>query len=364
MAVTFLDLKHSYKELQKDLNRSILKVASEGKYILGDTLLSFENDWAKYCEARFCVGVANGLDALFLSLLACGVEAGDEVLVPSHTFLATWLAVTRCGAIPVPIEPDISTMTIDTKKIEKAISKKTKVIIAVHIHGQPCELDEIISIASRHKLKIIEDAAQSHGACYKGQKIGSHGDVVCWSFYPGKNLGCMGDAGAITTNDAEISQKVSLLRNYGGDKNHISEINGINSRLDPIQAAILIVKLAKLDNWNNHRRVLAKNYNDQLFDSGLRLQGVVDYSNPVWHVYTVRTSRREALREHLRSKDIETLIHYSRPPHMHSAFNHLNYKKGSLPISEQISEQTLSIPIGPHLSMSKQKEVTEAILSF
>ena len=266
-----------------------------GWYILGPEVEAFESEWAAYCDAKHAVGLANGLDALTLALRALDIGPGDEVIVPSNTYIATWLAVTGVGATPVPVEPDVATHNIDPARIEAAITSRTRALLPVHLYGQPADMDPILDIASRHGLRVIEDAAQAHGARYKGKRIGAHGDIVCWSFYPGKNLGALGDAGAITTNDTALAERVALLRNYGSRQKYVNEEAGVNSRLDPIQAAVLRVKLGVLDEWTERRRAVASAYTKGLAESGLILPHVPDWAEPAWHLYVVRTSDRDAL---------------------------------------------------------------------
>ena len=251
--ISFLDLKLPYQHLKTEIDEAVLRVLSSGWYIGGSECEAFESEFANYCGAAHAVGVANGLDALHLALRALGVEPGDEVIVPSNTYIATWLAVSQCGAIPVPVEPDADTCNIDPARIEAAITDKTKVVLPVHLYGQSADLDPILALARKHDIKVLEDAAQAHGARYRGRRLGAHGDAVAWSFYPGKNLGALGDAGAVTTNNPEIADKIAVLRNYGSRVKYVNEVKGFNSRLDPIQAAVLRVKLAHLDDWNSQR---------------------------------------------------------------------------------------------------------------
>src|ERR1035441_7113136 len=257
MTVPFLDLGASYREIQAELESAILASVRSGWYIGGQDVEAFEQEFAAFTETRYCVGVANGLDALRLSLLAMGIGAGDEVIVPSNTYIATWLAVSQSGATPVPVEPVESTYNLDPERIEAAITPRTRAILPVHLYGQPADIDPIVSIAEKHGLRVLEDAAQAHGARYKGRRVGGHGDVVAWSFYPGKNLGALGDAGAVTTNDSELADRIRVLRNYGSRVKYVNEVQGCNSRLDPVQAAALRVKLRHLDEWNRseERRV-------------------------------------------------------------------------------------------------------------
>jgi dTDP-4-amino-4,6-dideoxygalactose transaminase len=257
--IPFLDIKASYLKIQEEIDSSIKQVLMSGWYVLGEEVEQFEIEYARYCNVKYCIGLGNGMDAIHLGLLALGVGPGDEVIVPSNTYIATWLAVSQCGAIPVPVEPN-EFFNIDVNKIESAITDRTKVILPVHLYGQSADLDPILLLAKKYHLKVLEDAAQAHGATYKGQKIGKHGDAVAWSFYPGKNLGAFGDAGGVTTNSLEIARKIRMLRNYGSEEKYINQEIGFNSRLDPIQATILRVKLKYLDQWNEHRSNIAKLY--------------------------------------------------------------------------------------------------------
>jgi dTDP-4-amino-4,6-dideoxygalactose transaminase len=296
------------------------------------------------------VGVANGLDALRLSLLAMGIGAGDEVIVPSNTYIATWLAVSQTGALPVPVEPQDSTYNLDPERIEAAITPRTRAILPVHLYGQPADIDPIVSIAEKHGLRVLEDAAQAHGARYKGRRVGGHGDVVAWSFYPGKNLGALGDAGAVTTNDSELADRIRVLRNYGSRVKYVNEVQGCNSRLDPVQAAALRVKLRHLDEWNARRAAIAARYTAELAETGLTLPAVPAWADPVWHLYVVRSEKRDALQAFLNNAGVGTLIHYPIPPHLSGAYSNLGFAAGSLPVAEEIASTVLSLPIGPHLS--------------
>ena len=276
----FLICVHAYLELKPEIDAAVARVLDSGWYILGPEVEAFENEYATYCQAEHCVGLADGLDALHLGLKALGVGPGDEVIVPSNTYIATWLAVSQCGAIPVPVEPDERTYNINPDLIEQAITKRTKVILPVHLYGQPADMDPILAIAKKHGLYVLEDGAQAHGAEYKGRKIGAHGDIVTWSFYPGKNLGALGDGGAITTNNAELADKIRVLRNYGSRVKYVNEVQGCNSRLDPIHAAVLRVKLKYLDEWNARRAALAEQYLQGLQDTDLVLPFVPEWAKP------------------------------------------------------------------------------------
>lgn len=354
MNVPFLDLKAGYLELQPEIDAAIKRVLESGWYILGEEVEAFEREYATYCEAKHCVGVANGLDALHLALLALGVEAGDEVIVPSNTYIATWLAVSQCGATPIPVEPVAATYNLDPTRIEAAITPRTKVILPVHLYGQPADMDPILAIARKHGLKVLEDGAQAHGARYKGKRIGAHSDVVAWSFYPGKNLGAYGDGGAITTDDAEIAERIRALGNYGSRVKYVNDVQGFNSRLDPIQAAALRVKLKVLDEWNIRRAVIAHRYQTELTGAGVTLPFVPDWAEPAWHLYVVQHPQRDALQKELGEAGIGTLIHYPIPPHLQQAYASAGYVKGQLPIAEQMAKQLLSLPMGPHLTLNQQ----------
>jgi dTDP-4-amino-4,6-dideoxygalactose transaminase len=347
--IPFLDLQAAYLELQEEIDGAVRRVLHSGFYILGEEVEAFEAEWADYCGAKHSVGVGNGLDALHLALVALGVGPGDDVLVPSNTYVATWLAVSQCGARPVPVEPDPATFNMDPARVEAAITPRTKVILPVHLYGQPADLDPILTIARRHGLKVLEDAAQAHGARYKGRRIGAHGDVVAWSFYPGKNLGALGDGGAVTTDDPEIADRIRVLRNYGSRVKYANEVKGYNSRLDPLQAAILRVKLRHLDAWNARRQRLASEYLRALEGTEVRLPATPAWADPVWHLFVIRHSERDRLQRGLTEAGIGTLIHYPTPPHLQPAYADLGGKTGDYPIAEQLANEILSLPIGPQL---------------
>ncbi len=359
MSIPFLNISAAYLELEKDINAAVQRSLASGFYIGGPEVEAFENEFATYCGAGYSVSVANGLDALHLALRAMDVGPGDEVIVPSNTYIATWLAVSHCGATPMPVEPDSSTHNINPELIERAITPRTKVILPVHLYGQPADMDPILAIAKKHRLKVLEDAAQAHGARYKGRRIGSHGNVVAWSFYPGKNLGAVGDGGAITTNDVELANRIKLLRNYGSHHKYVHEMQGFNSRLDPIQAAVLRVKLAHLDNWNMRRQEIAETYQSSLKDLNIKLPKVLSGADPVWHLFVINHQNRDSLQESLHANGIGTLIHYPIPPHLQQAYSQLQIPKGGLPLAEQHAKTCLSLPIGPHLD----KKSIAAIIS-
>lgn len=363
MKVPFLDVKASYRELQQEIEQEVLRSLRSGWYIGGADVESFEVDFATFSCAQHCIAVANGLDALHLALRALDVGPGDEVIVPSNTFIATWLAVSQCGAVPVPIEPNIATCNIDVGRIESAITPKTKVIIPVHLYGQPADLDPVLDLARRHGVRVLEDAAQAQGARYKEKPVGSHGDMVAWSFYPGKNLGALGDAGAVTTNDTVLADRIRVLRNYGSRQRYVNEVQGCNSRLDPVQAAVLRVKLRHLPEWNSRRARIADRYNEALVHCGLELPFVPDWVEPVWHLYCVRHPQRDRLRERLADTGVETLIHYPIPPHLQGAYARLGYGKGAFPVAERMAQTLLSLPIGPAMSDTQVSYVIEKVIA-
>lgn len=359
MKVPFLDLRAAYLELKPEIDAAITRVLDSGYYILGPEVEAFEREWAAYCGASHAVGVGNGLDALTLALRALEIGPGDEVIVPSNTYIATWLAVTAVGATPVPVEPDPATYNIDPALIPTAITPRTKALLPVHLYGQPANLDPILAIARTHRLAVVEDAAQAHGALYKGRRIGAHGDVVCWSFYPGKNLGALGDAGAITTNRADLADRIRVLSNYGSREKYVNEVQGVNSRLDPLQAAVLRVKLKLLDRWTDRRRNIAELYIQELSTAGFSLPYVPVWADPVWHLYVVRSPDRNILQARLAESGIGTLIHYPIPPHLQQAY--LENVSASLDVAEHLAAEVLSLPIGPHLKEDQAKIVIRAI---
>jgi dTDP-4-amino-4,6-dideoxygalactose transaminase len=357
MKIPFLDLGASYRELKPEIDAAVHRVLDSGWYILGPEVEAFEVEWAEYCGAAHAVGLANGLDALILALRALDTGPGDEVIVPSNTYIATWLAVSAVGATPVPVEPDPATHNIDPDRIEAAITPATKVILPVHLYGQPADLDPILALAKKHDLRVVEDAAQAHGARYKGRRIGAHGDIVCWSFYPGKNLGALGDGGAITTNCADRADKMRVLRNYGSRVKYVNDVQGVNSRLDPMQAAVLRVKLQHLDAWTERRRTIAERYTKGLIGSGLTLPHVPDWADPAWHLYVVRTAERDTLQARLTAAGVGTLIHYPIPPHMQTAYAGMGIAPEALPLARKLAGEVISLPMGPHLAEPSIKAV-------
>lgn len=355
--IPFLELRPTYVELKEEIDAAVARVLDSGYYLLGREIEDFEREYAQYTGSRHCVGIGNGLDALQIALRAMGVGPGDEVIVPSNTYIATWLAVSGVGATPVPVEPDERTYNIDPARIEQALTSRTRAILPVHLYGQPADMDPILDIARRHGLLTLEDAAQAHGARYMGRPVGSIGDVTAWSFYPTKNLGAFGDAGAVTTDNDEIADRVRLLRNYGSRQKYVNEIKGANSRMEELHAAILRVKLARLDEWNNRRRALAAIYLQELGDTGLVLPHVPAWADPVWHVFVIRSKQRDWLQQALRDAGVGTLIHYPIPPHRQQAYAELALGDGSLPISEALHNEVLSIPMGPHCTDEQGRAV-------
>lgn len=361
MKVPFLDLKAGYLELRSEIDTAIQRVLESGWYILGEEVDAFEQEYASYCEAKYCVGLANGLDALHLALLALDVGPGDEVIVPSNTYIATWLAVSQCGATPISVEPNEASYNIVPALIEAAITPLTKVILPVHLYGQPADMEAILAIAQKHGLRVVEDAAQAHGARYKGKRIGAHSDVVAWSFYPSKNLGAYGDGGAITTDNPEVADRIRVLRNYGSRVKYVNEVRGFNSRLDTLQAAVLRVKLQHLDRWNNMRRVIAAGYLDGLVNTGLTLPAVPDWAEPVWHLFVLRSKNRDTLQQKLHDSGIETMIHYPIPPHRSRAYKDLKVADQNCAIAEVLSNEVLSIPINPYLQASDVADIIHGL---
>lgn len=361
MTIPFLDLKSINLAHRDKLKAAFERVLDSGWYILGQEVKAFEQEFADYCGTPHAVGVSNGLDALHLILHAWGIGEGDEVIVPSNTYIATWLAATYAGATPVPVEPDETTCNIDPARIEAAITPRTRAIIAVHLYGQPADMDAIMAIADRHGLKVIEDAAQAHGALYKGRKVGSLGHAAGFSFYPGKNLGALGDAGAVTTHDAELANKVRVLANYGSHQKYHNELQGFNCRLDELQAALLRVKLPHLDAETRRRQEIAALYQQSLQDCGLTLPTVLAATNPVWHLYVVRSAKRDELQKQLAAHGISTMIHYPIPPHLQPAYAELAYLQGDFPIAERIHQQVLSLPMGPTLDDAQVAAVIAAV---
>lgn len=361
MKVPFLDLNVAAAAIAPQIEAALLEGARSGQYVMGPALERFEAEFAAYLGAKHCLGVANGLDALRLGLDAMGVGAGDEVIVPANTYIATWLAVSQCGAIPVPVEPLESTYNIDPDGVAAAVTERTKVILAVHLYGQPADMDGLRAVADRHGLAILEDAAQAHGAYYKSERIGSTGTAT-YSFYPSKNLGALGDGGALVTDDDTIAERVALLRNYGSREKYVHDALGLNSRLDPIQASVLSVKLGVLDDWNARRSAIAARYGDAFDAAGLTAPFVPDWASPVWHLYVVRHPDRDAFQTRLREAGVDTVIHYPIPPHLQGAYADLGYSPGRFALSEQMAREVISLPMCPGQSMEQTEHVIDAVI--
>ncbi len=359
--IPFLDLGAAYRELKTEIDAAVSRVLASGWYIGGAEVTAFEEEWAEYCQAGHAIGTGNGLDALILALKACDIGPGDGVIVPSNTYIATWLAVSSVGGTIQPVEPDPETHNIDPARIAAAITPETRAIMPVHLYGQPVDLDPVLDLAKTHGLRVIEDAAQAHGARYKGKPVGAHGDAVCWSFYPGKNLGALGDGGAVTTDDPDIAARVRRLGNYGSGKKYYNAERGMNSRLDPVQAAVLRVKLAHLDAWNERRKEIVALYATGLRETALIRPAVPAWADPVWHLYVVRSAHRDELKNRLTDAGIGTLIHYPLPPHMQEAYSDLGIAPDELPVARQLADEVLSIPIGPHLDVASAQKVVNAI---
>lgn len=359
--VPFLDLGAAYAELRDDLDRAALASLNSGRYIGGGEVTEFEEAFAAYTGAAHCVGVANGLDAITLALSAGGIGAGDEVLVPSNTFIATWLAVAQVGALPVPVEPDPATHNVTAEGLSAKITQRTRAMIPVHLYGCPAPIDGIDELARDRDLFLVEDAAQAHGARWRDKPIGGTGHATTWSFYPGKNLGALGDGGAVTTNDAGLAEKIRMLGNYGSREKYVHEIAGVNSRLDPVQAALLAVKLVHLEAWNDRRRDIARHYTEAFRNTELILPAPPKAADPVWHLYVVRSGDRDALQAHLARDGIQTLIHYPCPPHRQGAFRDDSL---SLPVAERLADEVLSLPIGPQMSADQVDRVIDSVRGF
>ena len=365
MKVPFLDLGASHATLRAEIEDAMRRVLQSSCFIGGVEVEAFEEEFAACIQAKECVAVGNGLDALKLALWALGIGAGDEVIVPSHTFIATWLAVSQCGATPIPVEPVAGGFNLDPARVKAAITPRTRAILPVHLYGEPAALDDLCAVADQHGLPLVEDAAQAHGATYKGRMIGTRGRAACWSFYPGKNLGALGDAGAVTTNDRELAQQLRALRNYGSTRKYDHCVKGFNSRMDSLQAALLRVKLPFLARWNERRREIAGFY-------GSRLAGCPGLTTPepgreaesAWHLYVVRSAHRDALRAHLLELGVETGVHYPVPCHLQRAYADIGSTPSAFPLAEQLARTVLSLPIGPHLSDEQLEHCVRAVVSF
>lgn len=362
--VSFLNMEPMHSAIKNEVMAALEKVYDNNWFILGKETEEFEREFAAYTGVKHCIGVGNGLDALHLILKAYGIGEGDEVIVPSNTYIATALAVSMVGATPVFVEPKLESYNIDPSLIEKAITKNTKAIMPVHLYGQPVDMEPLNEIARKYNLKVIEDNAQSQGATYKGKLTGNLGDAAGISFYPGKNIGALGDGGAVTTNDDELAHKIRSLRNYGSHKKYYNEVKGYNSRLDEIHAAVLRVKLNYLDKWNNERAEIAQYYLSNINNPKLVLPKVIKDAKAVWHQFIIRCGERDRLQKYLEGEGIGTMIHYPIPMHMQEAYSELRHLEGSLPLAELISKQVISIPIYPGLSRNSQEQVVNALNSF
>jgi dTDP-4-amino-4,6-dideoxygalactose transaminase len=371
--IPFNDFDSPYKELKAELDSAYFRFMESGWYVLGEEVRAFEDEYAAYCGTKYCVGVGNCLDAMHLVLRAWDIGAGEEVIVPSNTYIATWLAISYAGATPVPVEPEPHIFNLDPDRITAAITPRTRAIMPVHLYGQPADMDPIMTIAEQRGLKVLEDAAQAQGARYRGRRAGSLGHAAGHSFYPTKNLGALGDAGAVTTDDAELADKVRCLRNYGSRRRYYNEVKGINSRLDELQAALLRVKLRHLDDWNLRRARIAEIYLEALngsanvdarsasCDANLSLPYVPAGTEPNWHLFVIRHPSRDLLQTRLNELGIGTLIHYPVPPHLSGAYASAMTPKGSFPLAEQIADSVLSLPIGPHLDQESARRVARAV---
>lgn len=358
--VPFFDLGRLHQSIRVPLDAAYHRVVDSGWFVMGPELEAFETEFAQYCDVKHAIGVGNGLEALHLLLRAYAIGPGDEVIVPSNTFIATWLAVTECGATPVPVEPNIDSHNIDPTLITNAITSQTRAIIPVHLYGQPADMDPINVLAAKHDLIVIEDAAQAQGAYYKGRRAGSLGHAAATSFYPGKNLGALGDGGAVLTNDDAIAEKVKRLRNYGSKVKYQHDTAGYNSRLDEMQAAFLRVKLAALDNWNSKRRKIANQYSSFLANANIVLPHVPEYAEPVWHLYVIRCKQRDRLKAVLANHGISTVIHYPIPPHRQACYK--GYKADNLPIAGMLADEVLSLPMSPAMTTEVVEFVGNTIL--
>lgn len=365
MKVPILDLKPAYEELRAELDAAYHRVMESGWVLLGEELESFEAEYSASVGVKHCIGVANGLEAMQLVLMARGIGPGDEIIVPSHGYIATYLAVTHAGATPVPCEPEPVTYNLDPERIEALITSRTKAILPIHLYGQTADMEAINAIAAKHGLFVLEDAAQSHGALCLDKEAGNLGHAAGVSFYPSKNLGALADAGAVTTNDAALAERVRHLRNYGSRVRYHHEYAGMNSRLSELQAAFLRVKLPKLAEWNARRASLAAIYLRRLRSVGnLSLPQVAAWSRPVWHLFVVRTRSREALQKYLSAQGVGTQVHYPIPPHLSGAYARSGWKRGDFPIAETYADEVLSLPIGPHIAAAQVEYVCDVIEEF
>lgn len=365
MKIPFLSFLSQNNLIRKEVLKTMESVFDSNWYIIGEELKSFEQEYSSYNKVKHTIGVANGLDALFIALKTLDIQKGDEVIVPSNTYIATWIAVSNTGATIVPVEPNANTYNLDPLKIEQAITSKTKAIMPVHLYGQACEMDAIMKIAKNRNLFVVEDNAQAHSATFNNVLTGSFGDINGTSFYPGKNLGALGDGGAVTTNDDVLAEKVKMIRNYGSDKKYYNEVIGVNSRLDELQAAVLKVKLKYMNQWTKERIQIAAWYDEQLKDiNGVTIPTLAEGASHVYHLYVIKTPQRNNLQEYLSKNEIGTLIHYPLPPHLQKAYEHLGFKKGDFPITEEIANNCLSLPMFPGLKKDEVDYVCQTIATY
>ena len=360
--VQFVDLVAQYQTIKPDVDAAMARVCERGDFILGEDVKLFEQEFAAFCKAPHCITVANGTEALHIALLACGVGPGDEVITCTHTFIATVLAIHEAGAKPVLVDCDPHYYTIDPAQVERAITPRTKAIIPVHLYGQPADMDPILEIARKHKLHVVEDACQAHGAEYKGRRCGTMGDIAAFSFYPGKNLGAYGDGGGITTTRADLAERSWLLRNYGQKVKYEHSLKGFNSRLDTIQAVVLRIKLRHLEQWNEARRQAAAKYDKLLAGMPLVTPKVAPYSKPVFHLYVVKVPDRKKQQAAFDAANVSHVIHYPIPVHLQPAFADLGYKQGSFPVAEELTPRIISLPIFPEITEAQIKQVAGACL--
>lgn len=363
-AIPFLDLKAAYEELKDEFDLAYHRVMRSGWFVLGPEVEAFEAEFANYCGVKHCIGVGNGLDALALIFKAMDIKPDDEVIVPAHTFIATWLAVSCVGAKIVPVEPDGKTYNIDVDCIERVISKRTRAIVPVHLYGQPADMDPIREVAKHYNLKIVEDAAQAHGAMYKGKRAGNFGDAAGFSFYPGKNLGAHGDGGAVVANDDTLASGIRLLRNYGSERKYQHDLKGSNTRLDELQAAFLRVKLRVLDEWNRRRKKISSYYHENIDNPLLVLPEVDEKADPTWHLFVIRTSKRDCLQDYLSRSGVETIVHYPTPPFLQKAYEYEGINPEDYPLSTALSNEILSLPIGPHLHQDSCEKIVGLLNEF
>ena len=362
--IQFVDLLRQYHDLKPEMDAAMLRAIGRGDFILGEDVREFEKEFAAFNQVPHCVGVADGTDALHLALLALGIGPGDEMIVPTHTYIASALAISNTGARPVFVDCEPDYYSVDVKAIERALTPRTKAIMPVHLYGHPADMDPILQIAKDRKLAVVEDTAQGHGATYKGRLCGTMGDIGCFSFYPGKNLGAYGDGGAVVTRDAGLAEKISLLRNYGQKVKYVHTMKGFNSRLDTVQAAILRVKLPHLAKWNDQRRAAAARYGELLAGTKLGLPKLALYANPVWHLYVVQTDNREGLQKALDAANVSHGIHYPIPVHLQEAYRELGHKQGDFPVTEALAPRILSLPMFPEIRPDEIESVAGAVRKF